>query len=271
MNRFILANVRRALVLTFCILFAGTAAAQQPISKHDERASPAVIKVFKQVVAKPSESAVASCNGRGSPGAVVDPHGLVLTKLSLLSGEIKCRLRDGRVLKAEILGEHDGFDLAMLKIAADDLVPVQWRPARTLKQAMWLCSVGPNEDPVAIGVVGVLPRPFKPGDQPPKTGGPKSGFLGVSLEDTETAKIKSLQPGGPAEKAGVKVDDIVIEAASRKVTSVESMQSAVQCARPARRSPSRSSAAWKPSSSRPRSASFPRLSSATRRTLWAAN
>ena len=62
-------------------------------------------------------------------------------------------------------------------------------------------SVGPNEDPVAIGVVGVLPRPFKPGDQPPKTGGPKSGFLGVSLEDAENgAKIKSLQPDGPADK-----------------------------------------------------------------------
>ena len=81
-----------------------------------------------------------------------------LTKNSLLHGAITCKLKDGRVFPAEILGEHDGYDLAMVKIPAKDLVPVKWRPAKDLKQGMWLAAVGPRRGPLAIGVVGVLPR-----------------------------------------------------------------------------------------------------------------
>ena len=85
------------------------------------------------------------CNGKNAAlGAIVDADGLILTKNTLLIGEISCKLKDGRVFPAEVLGEHDGSDLALLKIPAKELVPVKWRPSRELKQAMWLASVAPG-------------------------------------------------------------------------------------------------------------------------------
>jgi serine protease Do len=237
MKHLFLSNLRRVILAAICVVLAGPVPlSAQPslFSKDHERASPAIMKIFRKVVAGPSESTVRIlCNGKNvALGAVVDPDGLILTKNSVLEGDIKCVLKDGRVLPAEVLGEQEGFDLALLKIPAKELQPVKWRPAKELKQGMWLASVSPKAEPLAIGVVGVLPRKLVVGDQPPKAGS-KSGYLGVILEDAEHgAKIKSLLPDGAAAKAGMKVDDVVIEAASRTVTSVESMQSAVQAHKP---------------------------------------
>ena len=235
--RYILPGSYRRLLLPALILVLACSGPVfgQPVSKDHERASPAILKVFQKVVAEPSASTVrVLCNGKDAAlGAVVDADGLIITKNSVLFGEITCKLKDGRTFPAEIIGEQETYDVAMLKIKAKGLTPVKWRNAKDLKQGMWLATVAPKTEPLAIGVVGVLPRKLKPGDQPPKTGGPKSGYLGVSLDDVENgAKIKSLAPDGPAAKAGLKVDDIVIQAGTRVITSVESLQSAVQSRRP---------------------------------------
>jgi serine protease Do len=228
----------RVIFLALCLTLSSSAPAlaqqaKQP-NKDDERTSPAVVKVFREVVAKPSESAVRIlCNGKEAAlGAIVDANGLILTKSSLLIGDITCKLKDGRVFTAEVLGEHDGCDLALLKIPAKGLVPVKWRPSKELKQAMWLASVAPSADPLAIGVVGVVTRTYKDGDQPLGPG-PKSGYLGVVLENTEKgARITTLMAKGPALKAGLKVDDIIIQAGTRPVTTVKSLQSAVSRHKP---------------------------------------
>src|ERR1700677_4518089 len=192
------------------------------------------MKIFRKIVAKPSESVVrVLCDGKESAlGTIIEADGLILTKSNALRGKITCKLKDGRVLPAEILGEHDACDLAMLKIPAKGLTPIEWRPAMNLKQGMWLAAVGQSEEPLAIGVVGVLPRTLKPFDQPGP--GPKAGFLGVSMENVEKekgARIKSFaagKAGSPAEKAGLKKDDVVIQIGTRAVTSMQSLQYAVQ-------------------------------------------
>ena len=222
-------HLRRRIIVAWCLLLASSAQVlAQSYNKDHERNSPAILKVFREVVAKPSESAGAIlCNGKNAAlGAIVDADGLILTKNTLLIGEISCKLKDGRVFPAEVLGEHDGSDLALLKIPAKELVPVKWRPSRELKQAMWLASVAPGPDPLAIGVVGVATRNYQPGDQPDAPG-PKSGYLGVQLEEAGIgAKIKSLAPNSPALKAGLKVGDIIVQAGTRPVTSIKSLQSA---------------------------------------------
>ena len=57
----------------------------------------------------------------------------------------------------------------------------------------------------------------------------RPGWLGVSLEATtepisgSTARVRELFPGGPAEKAGVKPDDVVLRIGQSKIASPEDM------------------------------------------------
>ena len=70
--------------------------------------------------------------------------------------------------EAKIVGVDVPFDLAMLKIDAKNLPTIQWENSKEAKVGRWVASVGPGEDPVAIGVISVAARKYKQGDQPPK-------------------------------------------------------------------------------------------------------
>jgi S1-C subfamily serine protease len=55
----------------------------------------------------------------------------------------------------------------------------------------------------------------------------KKPKLGISIEDTETAegvKIKSVTAGSPAEKAGLKVNDLITEFDKNKVSDVNDLK-----------------------------------------------
>ena len=195
------------------------------------RGSAKMLHAFRPVVRRPSESAVRVRQGGKDValGAVVAADGWILTKASVLKGkDITCRLRDGRELPARLVGVQEPYDLALLKVEAKGLVPIEWRDSKDAAVGRWVASVGPGEDPVAVGVVSVGTRPYKAGDQPPKTLDTNAGFLGVGLEEAEGgAKIVGVVPGSPAQKAGLKINDLVTNIAGKKVLDAESMINAV--------------------------------------------
>jgi len=118
---------------------------------------PGVAAAFREVV-RPSRAAVAviECFGRQVTfGTVVDRDGLLITKASELTGTATCRLSDGRVLPAEVVGASPEFDLALLKVAADNLTPVDWAPAGVPSVGAFVASSGAGDVPVAAGVVSV--------------------------------------------------------------------------------------------------------------------
>ncbi len=200
------------------------------------RGGPKVVQAFRPVVSRPSASAVrVRCGGKDvALGAVVGADGWVLTKASELAGkEVVCRFKDGKEFPARLVGVHEAYDLAMLRVDAKGLVPVEWADGKTATVGRWVASVAPGSDPVAVGVISVAARPYKPGDQPPKNLGTNSGYLGVALQEAEGgAKIMGVQKGSPAEKAGLKVNDVVTHIAAKKVVDTESMINAVQRHKP---------------------------------------
>lgn len=66
-------------------------------------------------------------SGQGS-GVIVDADGYILTNFHVLEGGIDTTvyLADDRVLAAEIVGVDRTTDLALLKIDAEDLLPIAW-------------------------------------------------------------------------------------------------------------------------------------------------
>jgi serine protease Do len=221
--------LRRFAVFALILILSGSASAQ--FSKYDikdSRNNPAILHAFHTVVAKPSESTVrVLADGKEVAfGTVVDPDGWILTKWDDVRDRqnIVCKLRDGKELEAKLVGHHVEYDLAILKIDAKGLKPIEWRPSKDAKVGRWVASVGTGTDPVAIGVVSVATRKLVLGDQPPKTINVNSGYLGVGLDaGMGGAKVTQVDPKTPAFAAGLKINDVIYEAAGRRIPDHEAL------------------------------------------------
>jgi serine protease Do len=198
------------------LLLLGTAVP----SFANPKSSPAVLAAFREVVAKPSESTVrVLCDDKEAAlGTIVAADGWIITKATELKSRISCKLRDGRSFVAKIVGVEDKHDLALLKIEAKGLKPIEWADSRSAVVGNWLASPGTGAEPVAIGVVSVAARKPSMRDMPLPNGGRDAGYLGVALSNDESAaKIERVEPKSPADKAGLKAGDVVLKVSGKVV------------------------------------------------------
>jgi len=116
------------------------------------------------------------------------------------------------VMDAKIVGQSKNFDLAMLKVDAQNLPKIGWTDQPTAKDAVgrWVAVAGPSDDPLAVGVISVPARRIPP----------PVGMLGVVLQDTDAGpKIVNVRPSSPAEKAGLKADDVITQLNGGRLTT----------------------------------------------------
>lgn len=104
-------------------------------------------------------------------GTIVESGGLIVTKASALPAEPRCELPTGEIVAAEVLGMEATFDVALLKIAADDLRAVSWRDEPLQAAGTFIYAPGLQRLPLATGVVSVPTReqkgPFPSQVKPP--------------------------------------------------------------------------------------------------------
>jgi serine protease Do len=190
------------------------------------------VKTVFQTVARDASSATVQILADGQPaalGTVVDQQGVVVSKASLLSGKLVCRLGDERELEARLVGSDDEHDLAVLKVDATDLSAAVWRdtpaPPGTL-----VAALGADDLPLGIGVISTEPRRiarFGPAN-------PDRGWLGVSLgTDQAGVIIMQVVSGTAAEQAGLQLGDVIVNVAGKKMESIEQVIQAVGSCRPA--------------------------------------
>lgn len=88
--------------------------------------------------------------GQGS-GVIVDPRGYILTNFHVISdekgrinpnGRINVTISDERNYKAELIGVDSATDLALIKIAADELLPISWGDSECLEVGSPVWAVG---------------------------------------------------------------------------------------------------------------------------------
>jgi serine protease Do len=164
------------------------------------KSSTKVLSAFRPLEDKARKSTVkVLCDGKEAAlGTVVGADGFVLTKNSELKGTLTCKLPDGEEAKATVVGVDDSFDLAMLKVDAKGLVPVQWDESKKAPVGYWLASAGTSERPIGIGVVSV---PLRKGGHDLS----RSGYLGILLAEAEGGvKISEVMPNTAASKAGLR-------------------------------------------------------------------
>ncbi len=167
------------------------------------------------------------CQGEGDEkpvtvalGTIVGADGWIVTKASELRGRITCKLREKGQHAAKLIGVSDQYDLAMLKIDADDLPTAAWDNETKYIPGQWVATAGMTEDPLAVGVVSVVRReiPSSP------------GVLGIKLEDVSMEKVKPDGPrieviddGSAAKKAGLKKGDLVTHVNGKQVSDNEQL------------------------------------------------
>ena len=224
-----------------------------PSSKKDAK----FLAVFHDAVAQAAKSTVrVLCDGEETAlGVAVTADGFILTKASDLKGKITVKLHGGEELQARLVGQHDAHDLAMLKIDAHNLTPIEFTDSKIAPVGNFVASVGTGSEPVAVGVVSVAAREMpklKEGGKkgPAKAFDPKGPSLGVTtVDDPKGAKVSAFggkgfgkggggkggkgggfggKGGNPAFAAKIKLDDIIIALGESEIKTSEALTKALQ-------------------------------------------
>lgn len=172
---------------------------------------PHVRAAFREVVRDAVDATVRvwSSGKQAALGAIVDRDGLIVTKASVLEEPIVCELADGRELKARLVGFSGQYDVALLEVEAHDLPTITFSQQSPPEVGSWLASVGPNGDPVAVGVVSVGPREIPP----------QAGVLGIQLAEEKEARVVKVFPESGADRAGIREGDLVVEVDGKAISS----------------------------------------------------
>ena len=99
---------------------------------RDPRRSPNILKLPQP----PSRS-------EGS-GFIIREDGLVMTNLHVVSEaeKLSVRFKDGRIVPATVLASDDKTDIAVLKVEAEGLTPIQWGDSDALRVGQLVCAIG---------------------------------------------------------------------------------------------------------------------------------
>jgi serine protease Do len=212
-----------AFLLLISLTSSALSQGRDPAAEYT-RNNPKFLGAFKEAIARPSVSTVRiyASSKEIALGVVVGPDGWILTKANDLQGPIMVGFRGGKAYDAEIVGIHVPNDLALLKIDARGLIPVEFKESKTADVGSWVACVGLYDEPVAIGVVSVATRKIT--NLGPALNIDKMPYLGVALDAAKGGgvTVKELIKGMPAEKAGLKVNDVITAIGGVKVDSPDS-------------------------------------------------
>lgn len=137
-------------------------------------------------------------------GTVVDSEGWILTKASEIGKNPRCRLPNGEIVQSKVIGVEASFDVAMLKVSASELKPVQWSKQERPQTGTHLVAPQIDGRPIAAGIVSV------------PTYQPKGPFPNTVMPAPKRPKFEAMFPallGQPGESQGLVVTFVVGTAA----------------------------------------------------------
>jgi S1-C subfamily serine protease len=132
-----------------------------------DRVSPSVanIEVHHQVRSRQPSRFPQEAHGSGS-GFIFTPDGLILTNSHVVHGaaKIEVTLLDGRRCVADLIGDDPDTDLAVIRIAAPNLVPAELGDSKSVRVGQMVIAIGNPygfQYSVTAGVVSALGRSLR--------------------------------------------------------------------------------------------------------------
>lgn len=162
-----------------------------------------LLKAFETVANRSHQSTVAftAKDEQMGLGVIVDSSGWIVTKASQIAEAQACKLSDGRKVSFDYVGYHPQHDLALVKVDAKRLTPLNWSTEEP-QLGDWLISVGASQKVEGAGVMSAPRRKI-----------PRAeiyGVLGIELARDQTATIQRVFPNSGALRAGLKPSDLVL-------------------------------------------------------------
>ncbi len=134
-----------------------------------------------------------------SIGTIVDADGWILTKASVLDGNVSCRLPDQSVVVAEKRAESQEHDLALLKVDVAGLSAAEFSDKEQPSIAQALCAVGPGQI-LKPGIVSIETRAIPP----------EPRWKGDATEDTQDGVMISRSTDLSTIGTKLQLDDIIV-------------------------------------------------------------
>ncbi len=182
------------------------------------RANDAVVSAFRGVVDRVNASTVPIMleGDRVLLGTVVRADGLVLTKASELEETgLLCHI-DGRNVAATWVGSDEDNDLALLRVGAKDLAPIEWADSVPSRGA-WLASPDGDGLPVSVGIVSSAPYSHA------------RGYLGVRIDRSSAPpRLDEVVDDSAASRAGLEADDVLLAINGTKLEKANDLRPALR-------------------------------------------
>src|SRR5262249_9385395 len=116
---------------------------------------------------------------------------------------------------------------------AKDLTPVVWSKAEPPQGAL-VAVAGDDGKAVAIGMITSEPRQFRVGGTNPAMQPTERAYFGISVGDAPKGgiRIDAVRPGTPAEKAGLKVGDVIRKVGETEINNSDQLGQALRKLKP---------------------------------------
>jgi len=194
--------------------------AQQSLESDYRTTGSAVTAAFESQRAVLQTSSAVILDGRKeiNYGVVVTSDGLILTKASEvdLLEKFSVTVDREQYKEVKILATDPQWDVALLKVEAKDLVPVNYAPTSDIPQGSWVVANGATSRTARRALAGIVSAKSR---EVPASGGPA---LGVVLNGkSKVIEIDSVNEGSGAHEAGLQKGDVIISIEGQKVSKIE--------------------------------------------------
>ncbi len=216
------ARARAAALLLAPLVLAGGASAQQSLESNYRLAGQGVLEVFepqRQVIQK-SSAVIYSGRRAIAYGVVLTEDGYILSKASEVDAisDLSVRVDREEFKPAQVVLVDQGWDVALVKVDASGLVPVEFADSSQLEQGTWVVVNGATSRSKRRILAGVISA--KQREIPPEGG----AVLGVQLDQTDDRLVvKDVSEGSGAKEAGMQAGDLITAVEDKPVKVIEDL------------------------------------------------
>jgi serine protease Do len=200
---------------------------QQSLDSEFRMTGRAVVSAFEPQRAVLQTSSAVIFKGRKEIGygVVVSAKGHLLVKASEISGVDALAVTvDGRNFRhVKRLAEDPEWDVALIQVEADDLIPVVYAPTSDVPQGTWVLANGATTRTtrrLLAGIVSAKPREI------PAAGGAALGIV-LNLKSKKLVVDEVNEKSG-AKEAGLQPGDVILLIDGKKVSKVEEIGAVIK-------------------------------------------
>ncbi len=203
-------------------LLATAASAQQNLETAYRTTGSAVVAAFEpqREVLQTSSAVILDGRREIGYGVVVSPDGDILAKASELGDgrNLAITVDQTRYGKVEILAIDPAWDVALLKIEANGLIPVKYAPTSAVPQGTWVVANGATSRKSRRALAGIVSANTR--EVLPEGG----AVLGIVLDPkAKKLLIAEVDAKSGANEAGLKKDDVIVAIEGKPMKDIRTM------------------------------------------------